>query len=246
MYLDESGEYVVSDNGTTVFMGKDNPGNTRIYWHNSRALPHELSGAGAALLENNIPFDIINEATLKERLNEYKVLIIGDQFLLDKETIEVINRYVKRGGGVLATGRTVESGLNELLGVHLSSEIPLKDGTFRLQESNILLNSPLQIKLVEADVVNVFSGVGGSPAVVSRTYGKGKVLYVAADFFKTYMDVSPYTPWTRSMGRKYGNANCSEKLDKYDRPKLWLFVHRTSLGRNCVAGEGWKSTGAPG
>ena len=93
------------------------PGLTRLYWHNNLGIPNEIYGAGAALLENNIPFDIINEATLKMRLDDYQVLIVSDQFRLDEETIAAIRGFVERGGGLLVTGRTIETDLADLLGI---------------------------------------------------------------------------------------------------------------------------------
>ena len=220
------GDYIVSDNGTTTFVGKDNPGKSRIYWHNSLALPNEIYGAGAALLENSIPFDIINEAILKERLNEYKVLIVGDQFRLDHETVAAIRHFVEKGGGLIATGRTIESDLKELLGVQLSSDALLKADTIKINGSGVNLQSGLRISARGAKVLDIFSGPEGSPAVTVYKSGRGRVIYVAGDFFKTYMDASPYTPWIKS---REGNVAMRKSV------KDWIALVSPDLGFDCIA-----------
>ncbi len=224
--IGEGGEFVVSDNGMTVFMGKDNPGKTRIYWYNNLCAPHEIYGAGAALLENNIPFDIINESTLKKRLKDYKLLIVGDQFRLDKETVAAIRSFVDRGGGLMATGRTIETDLAGLLGVRLVSVEPLKKGLVTLKDSSITIEMPLHIETDGAEVVRTFTGGSQSPAITSKKFGRGHIIYVAGDFFKTYMDVSPYTPWARSRD---GNKAMRETVE------AWIAEIAPNLGFSCKA-----------
>lgn len=226
-YLPSSGgEYVVSDNGMTVYMAKDNPGYSRIYWFNNRAIPDEIYGAGAALLENNIPFDIINEETLKQNLDKYKLLIVGDQFRLDEETVKAIHRFVKRGGGLIATGRTIESDLQKVLGVKKLSPEPLKESILQHGSTGIPVQSAIRISVGKAKVLKHYAGKDSSPAVTKISAGKGQALYVAGDFFKTYMDVSPYTPWVKPRA---GNKEMRTAVAE------WIKEITPGLGYSCSA-----------
>ena len=54
------GDYVWSSTGELDFVRADkNPGPTRIYFHNNRAVPDEITGTAEALAENHLHFDII-------------------------------------------------------------------------------------------------------------------------------------------------------------------------------------------
>ena len=190
-------ELALSDSGRLELQKKDGPGRTRIYWQDDRPCPVEVTGACEALLENNLHFDLINEATLKRRLHEYKVLIVADQFQLDDATVEKIRAFVLAGGGLLATGRTIESGLAPLLGVtgrpeSIGKTAELDCGTARITLENIPSLAPSG-----ADVVQSFHGDAGRPAVTRRMIGRGIAHYVAGDFFRAYYDRSPYTSWQK-------------------------------------------------
>lgn len=191
-------EHIVSDSGLVEVVGKGNPGTTRIYWHDNRAAPLEVTGAGEALLENNLPFDIINDATLNDRLGDYKILIVGDQFRLDDDTVAAIRRFVENGGGLLATGRTIETGLADVIGARTATATPVERATVQWGDSPVEWLAPLPVKPDGAEIAQSFRDFGGRPAVVRRRLGKGRVLYVAADVFRTFMESSPYTSWSRS------------------------------------------------
>jgi len=78
------------------------------------------------LIQEKIPFDIIFDDNLKN-LSKYKVLILADQECLNDEKLDLIRRFVKQGGGLVATEHTSlytewrqrkrQFGLNELFGV---------------------------------------------------------------------------------------------------------------------------------
>ena len=202
------------------------PGPTRLYWYNNLSVPDEIYGAGAALLENNIPFDIINESTLKERLKDYKVLIAGDQFRLDDETVLAIREYVEAGGALLATGRTAESDLAELLGVKVVSGMLVDKLAVNLGGVNIVVYSPLKIETDGAEVLNRFSDVVNSPAITRHVQGNGRIIYIAGDFFRTYMEASTYNPKSLSNA---GNTTMRGAVDN------WINDIAPNLGFSCTA-----------
>ena len=202
------------------------PGPTRLYWHNNLGIPNAIYGAGAALLENNIPFDIINEATLKKRLDDYQVLIVGDQFRLDGETLAAIRDFVQRGGGLLVTGRSIETDLADLLGVRMVEGESLSGTTIRLEGIDIQVQSPLQIEIQGAEVLGNFSGGATTPAITAHASGQGYMLYLACDFFKMYMDVSSYNPKAQL---RTGNAAMRSAFAS------WITEIAPNLGYSCSA-----------
>ena len=64
-----------------------------------------LHGAHRLLLENQLHFDIIREAT-SETLSEYEALVLPDEIYLSAEEIQAILGFVKNGGGLIASYRT--------------------------------------------------------------------------------------------------------------------------------------------
>lgn len=202
------------------------PGPTRLYWYNNLGIPNEIFGAGAALLENNIPFDIINEATLKKRLDDYQVLIVGEQFRLDEETVDAIRSYVERGGGLLVTGRTLETDLADLIGVSIAAGAPLTGTTISLGGTNVTAQAPVRIEAKAAEVTQNFSGAATTPAITQHASGKGHMIYIACDFFKMYMDVSSYNP--KSISRT-GNIAMRNAVSG------WINEIAPNLGFACSA-----------
>ena len=78
-----------------------------------------------ALIQARVPFDIIFDGNLKD-LAKYRVLVLADQDSLSEEQMNLVREFVKRGGGVVATGvtsmctewrlRRLEPGLKDLFG----------------------------------------------------------------------------------------------------------------------------------
>lgn len=217
---------VVSDSGRIETVAQNGPGMTRIYWHDNRPVPLEVYGACEALLENNIPFDIINEATAKQRLPEYRLLIVGDQFRLDSDTLSAIRLFVKNGGGLLATGRTIESGLAETLGISSDSIAPLQNAVLKIGAESFTLPGGVKVKADGADMKGTFAGSTRAPAILAHKLGKGRSLYVAGDFFRMYADASPYTVWAKT---RTGNATLRRTVAD------WIAEIVPDLGYSCSA-----------
>ena len=79
-----------------------------------------------ALIQAKVPFDIIYDEHLQD-LSKYRALVLADQECLSEEQIEMIRRYVREGGGLVATEQTSlytpwrlrrwDFGLRDLFGV---------------------------------------------------------------------------------------------------------------------------------
>jgi hypothetical protein len=55
-----------------------------------------------ALIQAKVPFDIIFDDNLRD-LSKYRVLVLADQECLGDEQLELIRKFVQRGGGLVAT-----------------------------------------------------------------------------------------------------------------------------------------------
>jgi len=58
------------------------------------------------LLQNQIPFDIIFPEQLESRLKNYDVLVLSDYLALSDAEAALIENYVRKGGGLFASGET--------------------------------------------------------------------------------------------------------------------------------------------
>jgi hypothetical protein len=93
-----------------------------------------------SLIQEKIPFDIIFDNNLKD-LSKYKVLVLADQECLSDEKLDLIRNFVKKGGGLVATGNTSlytewrqrkkDFGLNDLF------QFPIPEGGIRRQFADI-------------------------------------------------------------------------------------------------------------
>jgi len=82
------------------------------------------------LIQGKVPFDIVFDEHL-QGLGNYRVLVLADQECLDDDQMELIRKYVREGGGLVATGwtslytpwrlRRQDFGLNDLFGVHAAA-----------------------------------------------------------------------------------------------------------------------------
>ncbi|MFC1558638.1 hypothetical protein ACFL40_04705 [candidate division KSB1 bacterium] len=79
------------------------------------------------LIQKKIPFDIIFDVNLED-LSKYKVLVLADQESMGDKELELVRKFVKNGGGLVAVGnstiyndwriRRLDFGLNDLFNCH--------------------------------------------------------------------------------------------------------------------------------
>lgn len=198
---------VLSDSGNIETIEVErNPGLSRIYWWNNETAPTYIMGAYEGLIENHVPFDIINADTFLERGAEYSLVILPEQLALKEETIEALETFVESGGVILATGATAQSRLKPLLGLTDSSPIDADAPKGIWDNEAFELIDPLNVRTGSAETVMGYQGAGSPPLVTRRDVGKGQVWYVAADLFGTYYRSSPYTPWRSKTPLKTTDA----------------------------------------
>jgi len=76
-----------------------------------------MEGAMFALLENGYSVDIINEATLLKKLNDYPLVVIPEAKHVADEVKAALKGYVEQGGCVVLSGAFVAEQYGDLAGV---------------------------------------------------------------------------------------------------------------------------------
>lgn len=94
------------------------------------ATHRETMLAEQALIQGQMPFDIISDQNLDD-LSKYKALILADQECLSDAQVDTLRQYVRDGGGLIATANTsmfdhwrrqrARFGLHDVLGFDLPS-----------------------------------------------------------------------------------------------------------------------------
>ncbi len=110
------------------------------------------------LLQSGFHYNILNEETLLEKLNDYKVVILPDQRYIGKELADALEIFVQNGGGLISsllTGSqdevyksTGEFMLESVLGVKLTGAYPYTNGYIVINDKGLtddVLDMPHQV-----------------------------------------------------------------------------------------------------
>jgi hypothetical protein len=186
------GDYVWSSTGELDFVQADaNPGPTRIYFHDNRAAPDEITGTAEALAENQLHFDIVNEDVLVERIKDYRLLIVPEQFRVHEDVAQAIRAFVTAGGSLLATGATARAGLEDVLGV-MPEEAHGEADHMDLDGCIVTVPKVFRVRPEGADI-QIRYQESAWPAVTVHRFGKGQAVYIAADLMGRYEEGSPFS-----------------------------------------------------
>jgi hypothetical protein len=156
-----------------------------------------LRGAHKALQELHYLFDIVDEETLLSRLNKYKTVILAEQAFISKTALENLMGFAKRGGVLIATGKSLINYRDEFMEMfglkHLEFDA-IPRGWIPFRGEKILINKPWhKISLKEACKLLSLSmsekeclDEEGFVAVSMNKYGSGRTVYIASDVFGAY------------------------------------------------------------
>jgi len=152
------------------------------------------------LLQSGYHYNILNEKTLLEDIEDYKVVILPDQRFISTELADAIEKFVRRGGGVIATVLTgsqnsdyKSSGkfvLEGLLGVRLTGQYPYTNGYIKINDT-----------LLKNDILDMPHQVWGEFAYVEPTSAE-----TIADLFDVYIrrDGEYYQSGSSPVGKNTG------------------------------------------
>ncbi len=180
---------------------------TLVELGNRKEVPHiadlSIYGWYKALYDIDIHPEFINEEELKtDILNNYKVLIIPFNFIIDKEEAEKIKEFVSNGGVVISEFRLGLSHRDELTYLTIPGEGLDKVFGFRENELRGLTNSEifipeLNIKIPSgyfsqdikiynnSEIIGRFTD-DNKVAIVKNKYGKGYTYYFATSVGESY------------------------------------------------------------
>ena len=97
--------------------------NGRRVAESSLRAPHvdAVLGAARILKERHLPFGVISKPNIDD-LSRHQVLVLPDMQFMDDEEAAAIRRFVERGGGLYASGRSPSPVLEDLLGIRYRGE----------------------------------------------------------------------------------------------------------------------------
>lgn len=165
--------------------------NSRIYWPNNEPVASNIVGAYMNLVETNDHFDFISEQKLLQDISKYKMVLISEQSYLEEGTAAALGEYVSDGGNLLITGSSILAGLEDLIGVKLLSEAPVKGLSFMFEGEKTDIDEGWEIKPAGAKTIVAFEEAS-LPLALHNQFGKGNVVYVAFDLFHEFYRRSGY------------------------------------------------------
>ena len=166
-----------------------------------------LEGALHALLQNNLPVDVLNDITLARRINQYPLVVIPEPESLCKELIDACKEYVHNGGNLLISGAYGPGIFSDLLGVEPVGEP--ENGTYSVISGKEMVSLSGLWQSVKSAGAHIISHIHNGeepqrdsldmPAVTINYYGKGKVIGIYAPVFQFFRS-NPYPRLRRFIG----------------------------------------------
>jgi hypothetical protein len=152
-----------------------------------RHIPHFL-GWSQAMLESNIPYDVLTDK-FDGDFSPYRVVLLPNAAMMPTSWVTRLRQYLQGGGTVIATGETgalAESSFFPPQQRHLNASltqpatIDIKDERLneRFGASSLPCDGPRMA--IDTPVnAKVLAAVDSQPAVVCQPFGKGRLIYVA-------------------------------------------------------------------
>ncbi len=203
-------------------------------WGNGHAA---MTGALHALLENGCSVDILDEATLVERMAEYKVVVIPEQTNVPEPVRAALAAYVEAGGKVLLSGVNVAEDFATLAGVASAGD-PV-DGHFFLpvgREATTVAGPRRPVTLDGAEtLLTVMKGQEpgfndtDAPIVTWHAVGNGQVVAVHGNLFTNF--AGTHYPRTRALVGTLLDALNPDFTVTLDAPARLHLVLRRQPGR---------------
>ncbi|HEX2999678.1 MAG TPA: beta-galactosidase trimerization domain-containing protein, partial [Armatimonadota bacterium] len=163
-------------------------------------------GMYSALQQAHLPIVTLHRDQLSESLQGFRVLVLADEVILSDKQIQGIIRFVREGGGLIATHETslydeqgrrrANFGLAALFGADYLETLPgVSTMNATAQSGRNLCFAPalgirkpqpapeahVLVRPTDASVVGTLRGTGlpkGAPAILLHAFGKGRVAYL--------------------------------------------------------------------
>jgi hypothetical protein len=187
----------------------------------------EIRGVETVLMENHIPHDfILDDQLSKEKLAQYKLVILPNVRCMSTSEIGLIRNYVSDGGSLLATYTTslydengkqrIDFGLHQLFGVHYSGK---KENTRRDNYQFILNKEHALVKVDSGRTELLFNA--GYTALCKPT----KEAKVICTWVPTIQNQPPDKSWVEKFSTEYPTI----VENNYGKGKIVYFANQPDL-----------------
>lgn len=162
-------------------------------------------GFFSAMLRSGLPIVTIHRPDFHEKLAGFKVLCLVNEADITDQQAEAVRQFVADGGGLIATGETSlydqkgqrrpDFALKDLFGASYVDTLAagkmnvefegLHDITKGLEKYRFDYDEPIvvvksQKRKTEGWLIDNNKKIGNIPAVITNTYGRGRVVYIPA------------------------------------------------------------------
>lgn len=170
----------------------------RTYVINVNAVENNnILGALNLLNENHYQYSILLPSMIIDKMEEYKTIIISEEYKFSDDFKEKLKYYVKKGGNIIVVGQNSTKFFQDILGVEI------KDSTnnnfyAECSDKSIVFSGPFNnVTLKEAEILkyrmtNENGEKTNSPIVTINSYGNGKAVGIYFDFFTKNDETYPY------------------------------------------------------
>ncbi len=155
-----------------------------------------ISGVLTALLDAQLPAEVLSEQHLKGRMNQYPVIVVSQQDSLDPAFRRDLLAYARQGGHLLLVGAQTSRSFAAELGV-APGEMMTTEPRFVLHnDASVVLTGPfLRVRItgtgtkpigqfLQSEAGNPISGVIATETI----FGKGRLTAVYADLSRDYQN----------------------------------------------------------
>jgi hypothetical protein len=155
---------------------------------------YRVSGVLSALLDAQLPVEVLAEHHLRGRLNQYPVIVVSQQDSLDPSFRRDLLDYARQGGHLLLIGAQTTQSFAAELGVTPTGTVTTGPKWVLQTGMSVVLTGPfLPVRITGAETKSIgqfLSSEAGSPTggvVATETpFGRGKLLAVYADLSRDY------------------------------------------------------------
>ncbi|AKD57595.1 type 1 glutamine amidotransferase family protein [Spirosoma radiotolerans] len=153
-----------------------------------------ISGVLTALLDAQLPVDVLAEQHLRGRMSQYPVIVVSQQDSLDPAFRRELLDYARQGGHLLLIGAQTTRSLATELGLEAINQQASNPKWVILNGASVILTGPFQsVRIVGAatkPIGQFLNSEPGDPApgiiATETTFGQGKLTAVYADLSRDY------------------------------------------------------------
>lgn len=155
---------------------------------------YHSEGALHVLMENHYHVDILDETRLIERINRYRLVVIGEQQPTAPAVLAAVEAYARAGGIVLLTGSHLAGDCGGLVGVKPAEPVRNEPWYMAVDGETAIMGGPWQPVTPVDSETYAFAMTGQQPgkdetpypAVTIRNLGTGKIAAIHGTIMRSY------------------------------------------------------------